>query len=122
MRHGRAKAARKTLKFFALNGNIKPPYKVILDGNFLVAIMKHKVRIARVCSNLFHQTVSFLRYRWKRFITAQVHLFGILMDKISFVFPQISETAYFFYRFQSTIDCEKLSKRIKLFFMSPDPL
>jgi len=43
MRHGRAKAARKTLKFFSLNGNIKPPYKVILDGNFIANAMKNKV-------------------------------------------------------------------------------
>ena len=43
MKHGRAKAARKTLKFFSLNANIKPPYNVILDGNFLAAAVKYKV-------------------------------------------------------------------------------
>lgn len=43
MKHGRAKAARKTLKFFSLNANIKPAYKVILDGNFLAAAMRYKV-------------------------------------------------------------------------------
>lgn len=45
MRHGRAKAARKTLQFYALNGNIKAPYKIIFDGNFLAAIIKQKVPI-----------------------------------------------------------------------------
>lgn len=43
MRHGRAKAARKTLKFFFLTGNIKPPYKVLLDGNFIVTSIRQKV-------------------------------------------------------------------------------
>jgi U3 small nucleolar RNA-associated protein 23 len=43
MRHGRAKAARKTLKFYSINGNIKPPYKIILDGNFLAATVQQKV-------------------------------------------------------------------------------
>jgi U3 small nucleolar RNA-associated protein 23 len=52
MKHGRAKAARKTLKFYSLNANIKPPFKVILDGNFLAAAMKYKIplfeRIAQI--------------------------------------------------------------------------
>jgi hypothetical protein len=43
MKHGRAKAARKTLRFFSLNANIKPAYKVLLDGNFLAAAIKYKV-------------------------------------------------------------------------------
>lgn len=43
MKHGRSKNARKTLKFFDLNGNTRPPYKIILDGNFLAAIVKQKV-------------------------------------------------------------------------------
>jgi len=43
MRHGRAKAARKTLQFYALNAGIQSPYKVILDGNFLVAAIRQKV-------------------------------------------------------------------------------
>ena len=43
MKHGRAKNARKTLKFFDLNGNTRPPYKIILDGNFLAAVVKQKV-------------------------------------------------------------------------------
>mmetsp|Transcript_23859 Transcript_23859/g.34893 ORF Transcript_23859/g.34893 Transcript_23859/m.34893 type:complete len:288 (+) Transcript_23859:16-879(+) len=45
MRHGRAKAARKTLKFFQLNGDIKPPYKILVDGNFLAKVVKDKVPI-----------------------------------------------------------------------------
>ena len=43
MRHGRAKAARKTLQFYALNAGIQSPYKVVLDGNFLVAAIRQKV-------------------------------------------------------------------------------
>ena len=43
MLHGRAKAARKTLQFYALNAGIQSPYKVILDGNFLVAAIRQKV-------------------------------------------------------------------------------
>ena len=43
MRHGRAKAARKTLKFYAINANLKAPYKIILDGNFLAATVQQKV-------------------------------------------------------------------------------
>jgi U3 small nucleolar RNA-associated protein 23 len=55
MRHGRAKAARKTLRFFRINANIKPPYKVLVDGNFLVTAVKQKVpireRLSRVLQN-----------------------------------------------------------------------
>jgi U3 small nucleolar RNA-associated protein 23 len=40
MRHGRAKAARKTLQFFKLSVGITPPYQIILDGTFLVAAQK----------------------------------------------------------------------------------
>lgn len=55
MRYGRAKAARKTLRFFRINAHIKPPYKVLIDGNFLVTAVKQKVpireRISRVLQN-----------------------------------------------------------------------
>ena len=44
MRHGRAKAARRTLRFFQLNAGIKPPYTVLIDGNFLAASIRQKVR------------------------------------------------------------------------------
>mmetsp|Transcript_1883 Transcript_1883/g.2921 ORF Transcript_1883/g.2921 Transcript_1883/m.2921 type:complete len:291 (+) Transcript_1883:94-966(+) len=42
MRHGRAKAARRTLRFFQLHAGIRPPYKVLLDGNFLAAAVRQK--------------------------------------------------------------------------------
>mmetsp|Transcript_19450 Transcript_19450/g.27366 ORF Transcript_19450/g.27366 Transcript_19450/m.27366 type:complete len:266 (+) Transcript_19450:46-843(+) len=59
MRHGRAKAARKTLKFFSLNGNIKPPFRVLLDGNFLAAVVKNKVPLhERISKTLQHQKFS----------------------------------------------------------------
>lgn len=55
MRHGRAKLARKTLKFFNLNFGIKPPYHVLVDGNFLMAIVQQKVpihdRLAKTLQN-----------------------------------------------------------------------
>jgi len=38
MRHGRAKAARKTLQFFTRRTGIKAPYTVVLDGTFVVAV------------------------------------------------------------------------------------
>jgi U3 small nucleolar RNA-associated protein 23 len=40
MRHGRAKATRRTLQFFARTCHVKPPYRVLLDGTFVVAITK----------------------------------------------------------------------------------
>ena len=45
MRHKRAKAARKTLRFFSLNGGIKPPFRVLLDGTFLVASVRQKLSL-----------------------------------------------------------------------------
>lgn len=61
MRHGRAKSARKTLKFYAINGNIKPPYKIILDGNFIVAAIKQKLPITERLQKLL-QNESFNLY------------------------------------------------------------
>lgn len=43
MRHGRAKAARKTLKFYSLAGKIKAPYKVLLDANFIASCIRQKI-------------------------------------------------------------------------------
>lgn len=45
MRHGRAKAARRTLQFLARTQNYKLPYNVLLDGTFCVAAMRMKVPI-----------------------------------------------------------------------------
>mmetsp|Transcript_2014 Transcript_2014/g.3654 ORF Transcript_2014/g.3654 Transcript_2014/m.3654 type:complete len:269 (+) Transcript_2014:136-942(+) len=61
MRHGRAKLARKTLKFYSINANIKPPYKVILDGNFMVAAIKQKLPITERLKKLL-QDESFTIY------------------------------------------------------------
>jgi len=57
MRHGRAKAARKTLQFFARQG-VKPPYFVLMDGTFLVQAMLHKVPIGERMEKLL-QHASF---------------------------------------------------------------
>mmetsp|Transcript_65 Transcript_65/g.85 ORF Transcript_65/g.85 Transcript_65/m.85 type:complete len:260 (-) Transcript_65:36-815(-) len=56
MRHGRLKAARKTLDFFRLATGITPPYEVLLDGTFLVAIISQKIPIQeRLYRTLQHQ-------------------------------------------------------------------
>ena len=56
MRHGRAKASRRTLQFYRLNApHLKPVYKVLLDGTFLVAAIRNKVplhdRFAKILQN-----------------------------------------------------------------------
>lgn len=43
MRHGRAKAARKTLQFFRRTHGYAPPYHVLLDGTFVVSILRFKI-------------------------------------------------------------------------------
>lgn len=54
MRLGRHKAARKALKFYSINANITPPFKIILDGNFLAASTKMKVPLFERLENLLH--------------------------------------------------------------------
>mmetsp|Transcript_9857 Transcript_9857/g.15146 ORF Transcript_9857/g.15146 Transcript_9857/m.15146 type:complete len:263 (+) Transcript_9857:78-866(+) len=59
MRHGRLKAARKTLDFFRLASGIIPPYEILLDGTFLVAIISQKIPIQeRLHRTLQHQKFS----------------------------------------------------------------
>lgn len=59
MRHGRAKAARKTLQFFRLSVGITAPYQVILDGTFLAALITQKVPLRdRLDRILQHQGYS----------------------------------------------------------------
>lgn len=43
MRYGRSKAARKTLQFFERTQGIKPPFHILLDGTFLVALVKYNL-------------------------------------------------------------------------------
>jgi len=43
MRHGRAKAARKTLQFFRRTQGYRAPYNVLVDGNFVAAFAKYKL-------------------------------------------------------------------------------
>jgi U3 small nucleolar RNA-associated protein 23 len=45
MRHGRAKAARRTLQFLARTQQYKPPYHVLLDGTFCVAAIRMKILV-----------------------------------------------------------------------------
>mmetsp|Transcript_11407 Transcript_11407/g.18925 ORF Transcript_11407/g.18925 Transcript_11407/m.18925 type:complete len:283 (-) Transcript_11407:70-918(-) len=61
MRHGRAKAARKTLQFFRLSIGIAAPYQVLLDGTFLVAMLAQKVPLRdRLDRTLQHQAYTLL--------------------------------------------------------------
>lgn len=57
MRHGRAKASRRTLQFYRLNApHLKSPYKIILDGTFLVASVRNKVPLRdRFSKTLQHE-------------------------------------------------------------------
>lgn len=45
MRHGRAKASRRTLQFYKLNAPhvVRSPYRILLDGTFLVSSIRNKV-------------------------------------------------------------------------------
>lgn len=63
MRHGRAKAARKTLQFFERHAGLKAPYHVLLDGNFVVAFFQSKLPIdARLARLLQQSNPSALRF------------------------------------------------------------
>lgn len=43
MRHGRAKAARKTLQYFGRTIGLKAPYTILLDATFVAAIFQQKI-------------------------------------------------------------------------------
>ena len=43
MRHGRAKAARKTLQHFGRTIGLKAPYWILMDGTFVAALFQHKI-------------------------------------------------------------------------------
>jgi rRNA-processing protein FCF1 len=43
MRHGRAKAARRTLQFFHRTRGIHSLYQILFDGTFAVAVMKYNL-------------------------------------------------------------------------------
>ena len=62
MRHGRAKASRRTLQFYRINApHLKPVYKLILDGTFLVASIRNKVPLQERFSKIL-QNESFKYY------------------------------------------------------------
>ena len=63
MRHGRAKAARKTLQHFARTINLKPPYNVLIDTTFIVSMYQHHMtpleeRIEKLLQNYNYQYAS----------------------------------------------------------------
>jgi U3 small nucleolar RNA-associated protein 23 len=61
MRHGRSKAARKTLQFFARTQGFKAPFHILLDGTFLVAVVKYKYPLRERLDKLL-QHASFTLY------------------------------------------------------------
>jgi len=79
MRHGRLKAARKTLDFFRLASGITPPYNVLLDGTFLVAIISQKLPL--------HERLDRLLQR-KRFI---INITRSTLDELKTLMEKIPE-------------------------------
>lgn len=63
MRHGRAKAARKTLQYFHRTVGLKPPYWILLDATFVVAMFQQKIlplrervdRVLQTPNNVVHK-------------------------------------------------------------------
>jgi U3 small nucleolar RNA-associated protein 23 len=55
MRHGRAKAARRTLQFFQRTQGINPPYHILLDGNFIVAVIRFKIPLLERLATLLQR-------------------------------------------------------------------
>ncbi|GAX25094.1 U3 small nucleolar RNA-associated protein 23 [Fistulifera solaris] len=67
MRYGRSKAARKTLQFFERTQGIRAPYHILLDGTFVVALVKYNLplhdrldRLLQHASYQLHVTQSSL--------------------------------------------------------------
>jgi U3 small nucleolar RNA-associated protein 23 len=54
MRVQRHKASRKALAFFRLIFGIHPPYRVLLDGNFLATALRLRMEWARLLPKLLH--------------------------------------------------------------------
>lgn len=46
MRHGRSKQARRTLQFLQRNADFREPYTVLVDGTFVVAIVRYSLPFA----------------------------------------------------------------------------
>ena len=61
MKVNRSKFIRKYLKFYRMNHGIKPPYHVILDGNFIHAALKYKLDIFARLSALLQIDVNKLK-------------------------------------------------------------
>lgn len=62
MRHGRAKQARRTLHFFERTVGVRPPYHVVLDGTFVVAVIKYKVPVQDRLDKLLQHGSTFTLY------------------------------------------------------------
>jgi U3 small nucleolar RNA-associated protein 23 len=60
MRHGRSKAARRTLQFFHRTQGIHPTYQILLDGTFVVAVMKYNLPLMERLDRLLQHAAVFL--------------------------------------------------------------
>lgn len=65
MRHGRAKQARRTLQFFQRTVGLRAPYHILLDGTFLVAVIKFKIPLRDRLDKVF-QHEKFNLYATKK--------------------------------------------------------
>ena len=55
MRHGRAKAARKTLQFFQRTYGYRPPYHILIDGTLVATALKFKIPLYERLETLLQQ-------------------------------------------------------------------
>eukprot|EP00466_Bigelowiella_natans_P015752 jgi/Bigna1/85490/estExt_fgenesh1_pg.C_40196 len=56
-KHKRYKRVRKHLEYYKLNFGLKPPYKLVVDGNFIQQALKYKVHIKEQIPKLFQSVV-----------------------------------------------------------------
>lgn len=60
MRHGRAKQARRTLQFYERLANVRAPYNLIVDGTFVIAVLKYKLPLLERLDKLLQHAVIHL--------------------------------------------------------------
>eukprot|EP00954_Amorphochlora_amoebiformis_P010635 831062-Amorphochlora_amoeboformis.AAC.1 len=56
-KHKRYKRVRKNLEYYSMNFGINPPYKLIVDGEFIQQSLRYKVHIKEQIPKLFANTV-----------------------------------------------------------------
>jgi U3 small nucleolar RNA-associated protein 23 len=53
MKIGRGKTNKRTLAFYARSFGLKPPFSVVIDGTFVQAALKQRIRIKEQLVNVF---------------------------------------------------------------------